>query len=97
MMRASAQPRKTESMASIKHLREQGREPKVVGEREVRRRVQEVRAAMLSKDHDVAHTREDELWRDVLHTIAEGKTDDPRKLARMAVATNALDFVRYSA
>ncbi len=48
----------------------------------------------LSKDPEVAHSLEDELYLDVLRAIAERRCEDPAKLARLALGTQDLAFAR---
>lgn len=62
---------------------------------EVLRRVEEIRA--LAWDDEVAHSREDDLHRDVLVAIAQGRATDPTALAEAALMTWKIDFARWCA
>jgi len=61
----------------------------------VARRVEAI--ANLVDDPEVAHAREDELWRDVLQAIADGKAWDARLCARRALQTAEISFPRWCA
>lgn len=62
---------------------------------EVANRVAEIRA--LRGDDEVQHSKEDELHRDVLLAIAEGRAEDPAGVARMALTSLRLKFNRWAA
>lgn len=66
------------------------------------RTVKEVKAAVRSikaceRDYEAAHAREDELYREVLKSIAKGTCRDPSALAREALKAWELDFPGYCA
>ena len=61
---------------------------------DVRLRVAKIKA--LAHDDEVAHTEEDELFRDVLRAIKAGSPDAP-KLAAEALKSTKLDFARWTA
>jgi hypothetical protein len=48
-------------------------------------------------DPESAHLLEDELWRDVLDLIANGKCPDARGWATAALVTKGIEFPRWSA
>jgi hypothetical protein len=58
---------------------------------DVTARVEEIEN--ISGDSEVAHSREGDLWRDVLRAIAEG-APDAAALAREALKTEDLSFAR---
>jgi hypothetical protein len=60
----------------------------------VEKRVREIRR--IKKDYEAAHAREDDLYEDVLRTIAEG-AENAQGLARAALKTKKIDFPRYTA
>lgn len=62
---------------------------------EVRRRVEELAADY--GDAETAHMEEDEIRRDVLEAIRDGRTTDPAGVAREALRTKEIDFPRYYA
>lgn len=64
---------------------------------EVRKRVEQVRAAARIGDYEAAHNREDELWYDVLKAIALCQVDDPVAVANAALRTKGIDFQRVCA
>ena len=53
------------------------------------------RIASLSHDPEAAHIAEDQLYRDVLKSIAEGICNDPAGCARAALKTGDLGFPRW--
>ena len=61
---------------------------------DVTARVEEIEN--ISGDSEVAHSREDDLWRDVLQAIADG-APNARKLAREALRTEDISFARWYA
>lgn len=63
---------------------------------DVRARIQEI-ASIGDADPEVAHSKEDELHRDVLAYIGTGLSDDPINLAVAAMETRELDFMRWYA
>lgn len=48
-------------------------------------------------DYEAAHSREDDLYYDLLKAIAAGECDDPEACARVAISSKHLDFPRYCA
>lgn len=49
-------------------------------------------------DNEAAHEAEDRLWHSVLVSIAEGTCeDDPADLARIALRTDDIPFIRWYA
>lgn len=73
------------------------RRPGSVTAADARRRVSEV--ADCASDEDVAHSKEDDLWADVLATIfGDIKTlNEARELARLALSTRDVKFQRHCA
>jgi hypothetical protein len=61
---------------------------------DVKARIAAIREA--ADDGEVAHSLEDDLWRDVLRAIAAG-AGDPRALAAAALKTTRLGFARHCA
>jgi hypothetical protein len=64
---------------------------------EVLRRISVIQAADDDHDDERAHAREDELYRDVLSAIAEGRCGDPAECARLALTTQEINFNRWCA
>lgn len=66
---------------------------------DVRARIGAIRAITASGDHEAAHGESEDLWRDVLHTIAggcgSGGITIARELARLALETRSIDFKRW--
>jgi len=48
-------------------------------------------------DDEVAHGLEDDLYRQLLAAIAEGRCLDPRKAAALALTSRQSDFARWMA
>jgi hypothetical protein len=48
-------------------------------------------------DHELAHSLEDRLFRDVLTAIAAGTSDNPEELAAAALRSHDIDFHRWCA
>lgn len=61
---------------------------------EVKTRVQDIKN--FKGDYEAAHSKEDELHREVLKAISEGE-ENPEKLAEEALKTREIDFARYCA
>ncbi len=61
---------------------------------DVAERVEAVR--MISDDDMEAHIAEYTLYLEVLRAISEGRCDDPRAVARAALATQEIAFDRWS-
>jgi hypothetical protein len=62
---------------------------------EIKARVAAVYAA--KGDPEVAHGLEDQLWADVLQSIATNWAENPRYFAELALMTQAIDFPRWRA
>lgn len=62
---------------------------------DVLRRVDAIRKMV--GDDESAHSEEDDLHRDVLQAIADGRCDEPRACAAAALKTCELDFARWYA
>jgi hypothetical protein len=58
-------------------------------------RVNEIRD--IAGDGEVAHSKEDDLWRDVLRAIAEGTVVSGSECARVALLTQDIEFERWCA
>jgi hypothetical protein len=56
-----------------------------------------VRIKALSHDPESAHAEEDDLWRDVLESIASGKCDNPVGYAKEVLKTKKIQFARWCA
>lgn len=63
--------------------------------KEVRRRVAAIRKAV--QDDERAHGMENTLYIDVLRAIATHQCEDPASCAKAALATEKLDFNRWTA
>lgn len=63
--------------------------------KEVVRRVGEI--AGYAKDDETAHGAEDELYEGILKAIANGTAEDPKAMAKEALATQKIDFSRWFA
>jgi len=61
----------------------------------VRERIESMKAE--AGDWEVTHVIEDDLWAEVLQSIAEGSCDDPAELARVALHSVDLGFTRWYA
>lgn len=61
---------------------------------DVEKRVAQI--ASVASDDEVAHIKEDGLWLEVLHVIAQGSPLS-RELATAALKTRELDFARWCA
>lgn len=48
----------------------------------------------LQKDFEAAHGAEDKLYRDLLKSISDGKCEDPKKCARLALQSKQVKFKR---
>lgn len=62
---------------------------------DVAQRVKDIEASV--GDDESAHSLEDELRRDLLEAIAEGRCTSPGHCARIALRTEKLDFRRWCA
>ena len=62
---------------------------------EVKQRVQDIRDSV--SDDETAHSMEDDLYFDVLASIAAGLCSDPAKCAEEATKTAEIDFARWCA
>jgi hypothetical protein len=49
------------------------------------------------RDDEAAHSLEDELYLDLLQSIADGNCDDPQACAAEAIKTQDLNFARWTA
>lgn len=65
-------------------------------EADVDRRVEEIRRVAKAGDYEVAHSSEDDLYRDILIMAAAG-AKGIRGLAMLAVQTANIDFPRHKA
>lgn len=63
---------------------------------EVRRRLDAIEAAGNS-DSEKAHALEDDLYKDVLHAIAQGQVFDIRAMAALALCAEKIEFPRWCA
>ena len=64
--------------------------------KEVRKKVREIR--LLAKvDAEVAHSKEDDLYLEILRSIAAGKCESPRDCAVAALKTVKIKFSRHYA
>lgn len=61
----------------------------------VRQRVRDIAAC--KGDNEAAHSMEDDLYRDVIASIATGMCDDPEKVCAEALKTKEIEFVRWCA
>lgn len=61
----------------------------------VKRRIRDIRK--YRAQDDVAHEMEDNLYREVLRSIAEGTAEDPKEMARLALTTDDIQFARWTA
>ncbi len=66
---------------------------------DVRARVEEIRAKAEEGDDEVAHSREDDLYRDVFQAIIATCQPEsyPWAMARAALKTNEIEFARWCA
>ena len=48
-------------------------------------------------DDESAHTKEDDLYRWILESIADGSCEDPKSCAIEALKTQEIDFARWRA
>lgn len=63
---------------------------------QIEQRVQEIERLADCGDWEVAHTREDALWWDVLGSIADGR-EDAAAAAEAARSTSQIHFTRHRA
>lgn len=63
---------------------------------EVQQRVAEIHEMAENEDYEMAHSYEDDLYRDVLEAIAGGATND-FELARAALVTADIEFSHWCA
>ncbi len=61
---------------------------------DVKSRVEQIRT--IAQSHEAAHSKEDELYADVLAAIARGATN-AQELAQAALQTEYIEFVRVCA
>lgn len=64
---------------------------------EVEKHVEGIKAAAAGDDDEVAHIREDKLYRTLLEAIAKDLCHDAQDLAKRALKTQDLDFHRWCA
>lgn len=62
---------------------------------DVKERIKEIKAEIY--DPEVAHSKEDKLYFDLLWAIAKGKVENPQELAKEVIKTSRLDFPRWCA
>lgn len=55
------------------------------------------RVKNLAGDPEGAHCTEDDLYRELLASIADGSCEDPAKCAKEALKTRKIDFPRWCA
>lgn len=60
---------------------------------DVKARVKEIKE-LVKDDRESAHSKEDDLFMDVLKAIAKGRCDDSTALAKEALKTTKLKFAR---
>ena len=48
-------------------------------------------------DDEVAHVREDDLYRELLQSIADGTCEDPVECSKLALTTQDIEFSRWYA
>lgn len=63
---------------------------------EVKDRVRQIQKKSDDEDFEVAHIMEDQLYLDVLQAIADGKVNDPSKVAATALLSRNIQFARYT-
>ena len=63
--------------------------------KEARSRLKKITGMM--GDDESAHGAEDDLYADVLQSIADGTCEDPKAVARIVLQTKALTFARWCA
>jgi hypothetical protein len=51
----------------------------------------------IAGDDEAAHSKEDDMHQLVLRAIADGKCEDPRECARVALKSQEIDFARWCA
>lgn len=51
----------------------------------------------IKRDFETAHALEDELYANVLRSIADGSAEDPAKMASEALKSDQVDFYRLFA
>jgi hypothetical protein len=51
----------------------------------------------VAQDDETAHSLEDKLRANVLKAISNGKAEDPKEMARLALTTSKIDFCRWCA
>ena len=62
---------------------------------DVRKEIENIRA--MQGDPEGAHSREDDLYLQLLTAIANGKCENPALCAKIAIQTQELDFARWCA
>jgi hypothetical protein len=62
---------------------------------EVEAEVARIRA--IAGDDEAAHGAEDDLWENVLRSIASGETTQPAEIAAAALKTKTIEFARWCA
>ena len=50
---------------------------------------------VIASDDERAHRSEDALFMAVLESIAEGSSENPKEMARLALTSRKIDFGRY--
>jgi hypothetical protein len=53
--------------------------------------------AACARDDEAAHSSEDSLYEAVLRAIADGRAEDPREMARLALSSGEIEFARWCA
>lgn len=51
----------------------------------------------LVRDDEAAHNREDSLYEAILRSIAAGRAENPKAMARAALVTKKIEFKRWCA
>jgi hypothetical protein len=65
---------------------------------DVRKAIAEIRhIGSVKFDNEDAHAKEDVLYEQVLESIADETAEDPREMARLALATREIEFTRHCA
>lgn len=68
---------------------------RVITPEDVQERIEQIRA--VARDDETAHSNEDELHQGVLRAIAEGRAEDARLCAFIALSTREIEFCRRCA
>jgi hypothetical protein len=62
---------------------------------DVKKALADIKGFAAARDHEVAHSLEDQLHLNVLVAIATDQADDPKMLAMQALESGNIEFARW--